>query len=685
MSNSYNHRQVGPPNGTPARLIELLDAMKAELENYNQDAAVFKIQRDEFEHKINAQINEMNSFQQTLYDIERTHQKIKQQYEDEILRLRREIEQRGGHPPGGSANNNHLPPPSIGHGPSSLFGNIVGAPPQLVDPAQTQQPQQHPSFPPPSSNNPSGPHHYHTGGGPPGSQPHTLNHPSHLAPSGPNLHAGKRPRSDSEAGALPMMQQGPPPTISSGYNNHPNQPPGSQHKAPGMHPSHHNLNQGKMTPVQNQPPPPPSNPAGPNHPAHHPGGPSHLSSIPPNVSQGALQRKNGTPGVGPPIPGAHPITNPARPPFPASPATTTAPLPSTAGLTELDPDSVPAQHKSEGGDWFALFNPKVPRVLNVTLLNTLDHNSVVCCVRFSPDGKYLATGCNRSAQIYDTSSYARICVLIDDSVNKNDDLYIRSVCFSPDGKYLATGAEDRLIRIWDIKMKLIVHLFQGHEQDIYSLDFSRDGRFIVSGSGDRTARLWDMESRKCLFTLSIDDMDAKDAGVTSVALSPDGRFVAAGSLDKMVRIWDSRTGQLLDKLEGHKDSVYSVAFSADGKTLSSGALDKTVKLWDLASLSRGPTPGPKGSVTCRSTLVGHKDFVLSVACSPCNNWVVSGSKDRGVQFWDPRTSQIQFMLQGHKNSVISVALSPAGKLFATGSGDCRARLWSYEGPPTLTK
>lgn len=33
--------------------------------------------------------------------------------------------------------------------------------------------------------------------------------------------------------------------------------------------------------------------------------------------------------------------------------------------------------------------------------------SVVCCVRFSADGKYLATGCNQTAQIYDTKTGAK--------------------------------------------------------------------------------------------------------------------------------------------------------------------------------------------------------------------------------------------------------------------------------------
>ena len=41
---------------------------------------------------------------------------------------------------------------------------------------------------------------------------------------------------------------------------------------------------------------------------------------------------------------------------------------------------------------------------------------------------------------------------------------------------------------------------------------------------------------------------------------------------------------------------------------------------------------------------------MSVAVSHDGAWVVSGSKDRGVQFWDSRTAIVQCMLQGHKNS-----------------------------------
>lgn len=49
--------------------------------------------------------------------------------------------------------------------------------------------------------------------------------------------------------------------------------------------------------------------------------------------------------------------------------------------------------------------------------------------------------------------------------------------------------------------------------------------------------------------------------------------------------------------------------------------------------------------------------MLSVCLTPDGAWVMSGSKDRGVQFWDPVTGNAQMMLQGHKNSGQSIAFS----------------------------
>jgi glucose repression regulatory protein TUP1 len=219
-------------------------------------------------------------------------------------------------------------------------------------------------------------------------------------------------------------------------------------------------------------------------------------------------------------------------------------------------------------------------------------------------------------------------------------------------------------QVWDIKQKRIARTFDGHSQDIYSLQFSRDGRLIVSGSGDRTARVWDTMGEgsapgPLTRVLSIEEPDV-DAGVTSVAISPDGRLVAAGSLDTAVRIWDVQTGALIEKLRGHRDSVYSVAFTPDSKGLVSSSLDKTLKYWDVRTLMRRDAAGmpPRAKegdklATCTQTFIAHKDYVLSVAISTDGQWIVSGSKDRGVCFWDARSATPQLMIQGHKNSGMS--------------------------------
>ncbi|KAL4244758.1 hypothetical protein ABKN59_010289 [Abortiporus biennis] len=505
-------------------------------------------------------------------------------------------------------------------------------------------------------------------------------------------------------------------------------PPSSSSNAPP--PPGSVSNQGPPTQGPGGPPATPSNSnatipgnGAPQTPSNGPGATPKLPPAPgppyPSSAAGPSTSTSAPPGPPPPTPGG---SNQPGAPGSQKPGGGQGPPPEVIDLA-VDPSLVPPELKKEGSDWFAVFNPntsekggKEGKRLDVNLVHTLLHESVVCCVRFSADGKFLATGCNRTAQIYDTTSGEKTCVLVDDEASKTGDLYIRSVCFSPDGKYLATGAEDKQIRIWDIAKRKIRNVFDGHQQEIYSLDFSRDGRLIVSGSGDRTARIWDMNDGSTNKILQIQEPDSIDAGVTSVCISPDGRLVAAGSLDTVVRIWDVQSGNLIERLRGHKDSVYSVAFTPDGRGLVSGSLDKTLKYWDVrpilanlglgggrsgpaaiggangvgGSKSGGPVgqqqigPGVQGpgkdtgkGIQSVMDFVGHKDYVLSVAVSHDGQWVVSGSKDRGVQFWDAKTATPQCMLQGHKNSVISIDLSPAASLLATGSGDWQARIWSY--------
>jgi WD40 repeat protein len=41
-----------------------------------------------------------------------------------------------------------------------------------------------------------------------------------------------------------------------------------------------------------------------------------------------------------------------------------------------------------------------------------------------------------------------------------------------------------------------------------------------------------------------------------------------------------------EKQSAHSERVYSVAFSPDNKTIVSGSRDKTIKVWDAGTLAR---------------------------------------------------------------------------------------------------
>ena len=100
------------------------------------------------------------------------------------------------------------------------------------------------------------------------------------------------------------------------------------------------------------------------------------------------------PGVGPGLPPPPPqgppvhvgyastVSNPVG--SPAEPSSSTAgplvplgPGPTGGFPDDLDPHNVPPELKKEGSDWFAVFNPKVKRVLDVSLVHTLMHERCV--------------------------------------------------------------------------------------------------------------------------------------------------------------------------------------------------------------------------------------------------------------------------------------------------------------------
>ena len=213
--------------------------------------------------------------------------------------------------------------------------------------------------------------------------------------------------------------------------------------------------------------------------------------------------------------------------------------------------------------------------------------NMVNAVAFSPDGKTLASGScgNLDANNNCTAGELRLWDVRDRAQAKSLGAPTAlgsgtdRIRFSPDGKTLATSCEDGTIRLWEVSdpthPTALGAPLTGHTRWVYGLAFSPDGKTLASGDFDGNLILWDVndpaQAKPPLDTFVIHYTDP----VKSVAFSSDGKTLVFGSDDKTIHLWDTSTmaeaKPLGAPLTGHTSGVWSVALSPDGKTLASGS------------------------------------------------------------------------------------------------------------------
>jgi len=120
------------------------------------------------------------------------------------------------------------------------------------------------------------------------------------------------------------------------------------------------------------------------------------------------------------------------------------------------------------------------------------------------------------------------------------DQTVSAVAFNPDGKYVVSGG-DTTARVWEASTgREAARMI--HDAEVTSIAFSPDGNHVISGSGDNTGRVWEAFSGREVVRLIHDDI------VTAVAFSPDGRYVVSGSNDNTARIWYWQHAKLIENV-----------------------------------------------------------------------------------------------------------------------------------------
>ena len=96
-------------------------------------------------------------------------------------------------------------------------------------------------------------------------------------------------------------------------------------------------------------------------------------------------------------------------------------------------------------------------------------------------------------------------------------------------------------------------------------------------------------------------------------------MAVSGGQDRLVKVWTiaPEGGGLTEAaaLKGHKRAVWSVAFSPVDKVVASGSGDMTLKVWSVSSF------------TCLRTLEGHTSSVLKLHFVSRGTQLVSAGSD----------------------------------------------------------
>ncbi|MGE4001623.1 MAG: protein kinase [Planctomycetaceae bacterium] len=301
-------------------------------------------------------------------------------------------------------------------------------------------------------------------------------------------------------------------------------------------------------------------------------------------------------------------------------------------------------------------------------------------IRFSPDGKYMASGANDGkVRIWDAATGQQVKALDGHSGDDAHPGSVNCLAFSPNGSRLVSGsgeiADPKIpgeVRVWDTATWEQITELPEQSSLIYGVDFSPDGKLLATCGYDRMVQIWDANTFEFLFAL-----EGHQQSVMSVVFLPDGTrlasidggddFTEVDKKDGVIIVWDLATRQPIRKLLAHKGQLLCLAISPDGNTLASAGWDGTVRLWDVQTETDDPV-----------ILKGHTTLVRSLVFRRDGQQLVSASEDGSVRIWDLNGTQESQVLRGHTSAVQAAALHPNGTHIVSGSWDGEIRVWDPE-------
>ncbi|KAJ0261698.1 WD40 repeat-containing protein [Hirschfeldia incana] len=213
------------------------------------------------------------------------------------------------------------------------------------------------------------------------------------------------------------------------------------------------------------------------------------------------------------------------------------------------------------------------------------HNGSISAMKFSCDGKYLASsGEDGIVRVWEVIKDKRPKLQRDDLnpscmyFELNDHSQLKPV-FLDENKKSFKKTYDSACVVFPPKafriMEKPLHEFHGHTGEVLDISWSKDN-YLLSASMDKTVRLWKVGSNACLGVFT------HNSYVTCVQFNPvNENYFMSGSVDGKIRIWNISDCNVVDWADV-KDIISAVCYCPDGQGGVVGSLTGSCRFFNMS-------------------------------------------------------------------------------------------------------
>jgi len=251
------------------------------------------------------------------------------------------------------------------------------------------------------------------------------------------------------------------------------------------------------------------------------------------------------------------------------------------------------------------------------------------------------------------------------------------------------GRERHMINIYSVNTAKLLFTYSCHLSLIYDISFNTDDTMLVTASGDGTAKVWDMH---WLHRAKVEPPHhdtayatlAHPAYVYSAKFHPTSRkprhLVITGGYDKLLRLWDAQSQSVLKTIRAHESHINSILCSTDGVRMYTAGGTGWVIVWRFNDTER-PVEHLDDKYRMAMDLkteIGEYP-ITSLRAHPMGQCVLVQGKDNKVRAIE--ASEPYHVVQGYsgltsyKHNVKST-YSPDGRWIVSGSEDGRLYFWN---------